>query len=114
MATTNYKINDAALFWRRMVPENPSAITLSTAHPSTAEYFVGIEKTVDEIKQIQLNEIPLKPEVKIKADASESQTKLNTLPSEYCNMSMPFAGALRAHQRLHGQPESKVEINYDS
>jgi hypothetical protein len=60
MATTNYKINDAALFWRRMVPENPSAITLSTAHPSTAEYFVGIEKTVDEIKQIQLNEIPLK------------------------------------------------------
>ena len=90
MANANYKINDAALFWRRMAAENPSAITLSTTHPSTAERFVGIEKTVDEIKQKQLNKKPLKPEIKIKAvdkvesaDASESPSKSNLLPSEY-------------------------------
>ena len=90
MANANYKINDAALFWRRMAAENPSAITLSTTHPTTAERFVGIEKTVDEIKQKQLNKKPLKPEIKIKAvdkvetaDASESSNKSNLLPSEY-------------------------------
>lgn len=90
MANADYKINDAALFWRRMAAENPSSITLSTTHPSTAERFVGIEKTVDEIKQKQLNKKLLKPEIKIKAvdkvepaDASEGSSKSNLLPSEY-------------------------------
>ena len=104
MASANYKINDAALFWRRMAAENPSAITLSTTHPSTAERFVGIEKTVDEIKQKQINEKPLKPEIKIKAidkvetaDASESSEKSNILPSEYSEKtSQCKGGTMRA------------------
>jgi len=67
MANANYKIDNVAVFWRRMAQENPSAISLSSTHPSTSERFVSIEKTIAEIKQKQLNNKPLKPEMKIKA-----------------------------------------------
>jgi membrane-associated protease RseP (regulator of RpoE activity) len=67
MANANYKIDNVALFWRRMAQENPNAITLSSTHPSTSARFVSIEKTIAEIKQKQINNKPLKPEMKIKA-----------------------------------------------
>ncbi len=90
MASANYKIDNVALFWRRMAQENPNAITLSSTHPSTSERFVSIEKTIKEIKQKQINNKPLKPEMKIKANnkvedktLATSQAKSNTLASSY-------------------------------
>ncbi len=78
MANANYKIDNAAFFWRRMAQENPDAISLSSTHPSTSERFVGIEKTINEIKQKQINDRPLKPEMKIKIiDKNEDKTALS-------------------------------------
>ena len=77
MANANYKIDNVALFWRRMAQENPNGITLSSTHPSTSERFVSIEKTIAEIKQKQINDKPLKPEMKIKAiDKVEDKSAL--------------------------------------
>ncbi len=79
MANANYKIDNVALFWRRMAQENPQAITLASTHPSTSERFVSIEKTIAEIKQKQINNKPLKPEMKIKAiDKIEDKPTLPT------------------------------------
>jgi len=68
MARAGLKIEDAALFWRRMAAEHPGNIARNHAatHPATPERFVAIEKTVAEIKgKIETNR-PLEPEYKDK------------------------------------------------
>jgi hypothetical protein len=68
MAWTGLKIENAALFWRRMAAEHPGNIARSHAatHPATPERFVALEKTVEEIQgKIEAN-LPLELEYKDK------------------------------------------------
>ncbi len=101
MASANYKIDNVAMFWRRMAQENPNAITLSSTHPSTSERFVSIEKTIAEIKQKQLNNKPLKPEMKIKA-IEKVEDKTNLTPQE---ITLP---KVSSYERLSTECKSKL------
>ncbi len=66
MADAGIDISDAPKFWRRMAVAHPGNIKASHAasHPSTPERFLALEKTVEEIKQKQADNLPLTPEYK--------------------------------------------------
>lgn len=64
MALGGYQIDGAADFWRRMAIQDPRSIQLRGTHPTTPERFVGIEKTVAEIKEKIARGAPLEPELK--------------------------------------------------
>ena len=51
-------------FWRRMAAEHPEAIARNGAasHPASAERFVGLERTVDEIERKRASGRALLPE----------------------------------------------------
>lgn len=64
MALGGYQIEGAADFWRRMAIQDPRSIQLRSTHPTTPERFVGIEKTVAEIKEKIVRGALLEPEFK--------------------------------------------------
>ena len=66
MARAGLKIENAAVFWRRMAAEHPGSIrrNYAASHPATPERFVPIEKTVEEIKRKADAKLPLEPEYK--------------------------------------------------
>lgn len=66
MARAGLEIENTARFWRRMAAEHPGDIQhlKANAHPATAERFVAIEKTIDEIQAKRKRGLPLVPEYK--------------------------------------------------
>ena len=67
MALANISIDDAPDFWRRMAATHPESTRnggfLST-HPTTAERFVALDSTIQEINEKQENGIALMPNKK--------------------------------------------------
>lgn len=48
-----YNVNDAANLWRRMAALNPDGIYVGSTHPTTAERYILLDKTAQEIKAKQ-------------------------------------------------------------
>ena len=63
MARAGFDITEAAQIWRDMALEHPDAIQTYAAasHPGTAERYVLMEETVDEILEKNLNSKDLVP-----------------------------------------------------
>lgn len=66
MARAGLSTEDAAMFWRRMAVEHPGSINTNHAstHPATAERFIAIEKTIEQIDEKQQQGMALMPEMK--------------------------------------------------
>ncbi len=67
-ARAGYEIDHAANFWRRMAVENPATIKQShtASHPATAERFVSLDATVDEIQDKLAKKQKLQPDSKLR------------------------------------------------
>ncbi len=61
-----YDVSHAPNVWRRMAVKNPDEIYTATTHPTTAERFVMMEKSIREIKDKKKSGKPLLPEFKPK------------------------------------------------
>lgn len=59
---SGYSIDDAATLWRRMAALNPDGIYVGSTHPTTAERYILLEKTAEEIKSKKQQERPLLPD----------------------------------------------------
>jgi hypothetical protein len=59
-------IGNSPDFWRRMAQEAPGSIKFASSHPTTAERFLRLEKTVTEIDQKRASGAALLPEMKQK------------------------------------------------
>lgn len=66
MARANMNTDGAELFWRRMAVEHPGSIISNHAstHPATAERFIAIEKTIEQIEKKKQNSQTLMPDMK--------------------------------------------------
>lgn len=64
LARSGYDYKNAPAFWRRMSVENPQAIYTGSTHPSNAERYVNMNKTIAEIDHKKANNLPLVPEFK--------------------------------------------------
>lgn len=62
LARAGYKIEQAPDFWRAMSQFDPTGIYASTTHPTNAERFVVMRKTIAEIRAKQKKRQPLLPE----------------------------------------------------
>lgn len=62
LARSGYEYHNAPNFWRRMSVENPQAIYTGQTHPSNAERFVNMNKTIAEIDYKKASGLPLVPE----------------------------------------------------
>jgi predicted Zn-dependent protease len=60
-ARAGLDITQAPGFWREMAGEHPNSIYVSTTHPTTAERYVAMRKTIAEIQQKQAAGQPLLP-----------------------------------------------------
>jgi hypothetical protein len=58
-------------FWRRMAQESPGSITYASSHPSSAERFIRLERTVAEIEGKVAKGVPLLPETKSGKDTKK-------------------------------------------
>ncbi len=67
LARAGYDYKNTPNFWRRMSKENPKSIYLRSTHPSNAERFVVMNKTIAEINKKRANNQPLIPQLKQKA-----------------------------------------------
>lgn len=83
MARAGLRLDKSANFWRRMAAEYPKSITSShsASHPSTAERYVAIENTVQELEMKNAEMAVLIPEY----DEKENSFKL---PSSQGSMSI--------------------------
>ena len=63
-ARAGYTIKKAPYLWRRMGARNQKAIAVTTTHPATAERFIALEKTVKEVEEKQIKNLPLIPDTK--------------------------------------------------
>ena len=71
-----YDISQVKNFWERIGSENPRQIAISSTHPATAERYLQIEKTVDEIKKKKVDGLALvQNEKEIKTENKEPETK---------------------------------------
>ena len=61
LARAQYPYESAPNFWREMAKNNPRGIYNRTTHPTTPERFVGMTKTIEEIKAKQKAGTPLLP-----------------------------------------------------
>lgn len=64
MAIAGYEVDGVSDFWRRMAIQDPRAIHRRSAHPTTPERYVEMEKTVAKIKDKINKGLPLEPETK--------------------------------------------------
>lgn len=62
LARAGYPIAEAKKFWRRMATVNPEGVYNSSTHPTTAERYILLSKTADEIKAKQAAGTALLPE----------------------------------------------------
>ncbi len=75
-----YDISNVKNFWERIGSENPKQIAISSTHPATAERYLQIEKTVEEInkkKSDGLALIPNEKEIKTKQEKKKKQKKFD-------------------------------------
>lgn len=61
-ARAGYGIGKSKDFWRKMAIKNPNAIFISTTHPTSAERYVSLEKTAQEIGHKREEAMRLLPE----------------------------------------------------
>lgn len=64
MARSGYDVRKAPDFWRRMAAINPDGIYNGVTHPTSAERFIGLQKTVNEIRYKRKHRIALLPDFK--------------------------------------------------
>ncbi|NNJ91282.1 MAG: M48 family metalloprotease [Gammaproteobacteria bacterium] len=66
MARAGMQTDGAAMFWRKMAVEHPGSINSNHAstHPATAERFIAIEETIDQIEAKKLGSQTLLPDMK--------------------------------------------------
>ena len=64
MARAGYDIRTAPRLWRRMSLENPSAIYVTSTHPSNSSRFVALQKAIYEINYKREHRFPLLPDIK--------------------------------------------------
>lgn len=62
LARAGYDLGKAPHFWRHMAVENPQGIYNSMTHPTTAERFVTLKKTINEIQSKKQLKLALLPE----------------------------------------------------
>ena len=75
-----YDISNVKNFWERIGSENPKQIAISSTHPATAERYLQIEKTVEEInkkKSDGLALIPNEKEIKTNQKKTKKKKKLD-------------------------------------
>ena len=71
-----YDISNVKNFWERIGSENPKQIAISSTHPATAERYLQIEKTVQEINKKKSDGLALIPnEKEIKTQQKETKKK---------------------------------------
>ena len=71
-----YDISNVKNFWERIGSENPKQIAISSTHPATAERYLQIEKTVEEINKKKSDGLALIPnEKEIKTQQKETKKK---------------------------------------
>ena len=73
-ARAGYSIDNADEFWRRMGMEHPDSITHASSHPNTADRFLMLGSTADEINMKRMSGLPLHPEFK---EATKETAKTN-------------------------------------
>lgn len=61
LARAGYRIEEAPNFWRAMAQYEPQGIYARSTHPTTAERFVAMHKTIAEIRTKQRQRLPLMP-----------------------------------------------------
>lgn len=66
LARAGEDYSHAANVWRHMATENPGSIKMASTHPTSAERFVRLEHTSEEIDQKKTAGRPLMPEMKSK------------------------------------------------
>ena len=69
LVRSGYNINEAATLWRRMAALNPDGIYNGTTHPTTAERYLLLSKTANEIAQKQQSGQPVLPNPKLDDDS---------------------------------------------
>ncbi|HET7586416.1 MAG TPA: M48 family metalloprotease [Gemmatimonadaceae bacterium] len=69
LARSNAPFANAPDFWRRMAQATPGSIKFASSHPTTAERFLRLEKTVQEIRDKQAAGAELLPEMKHQDEA---------------------------------------------
>ena len=79
MALSNFKLEDAPNFWRRMATQSPESIKFKSTHPTTPERFLALEATVKEILAKQSSGQPLQPDMK---ETTKEQPTKGTNKSE--------------------------------
>ena len=79
-----YDIGNANEFWERMGAENPKSIAFNSSHPATAERYLQIKKTVEEINKKKAEGLALLPneksnlkKEKTKADSDKKKKKFD-------------------------------------
>ncbi len=75
-----YDITKVKNFWERIGSENPKQIAISSTHPATAERYLQIEKTVEEINKKKIDGLALVPnekEIKIKEKDTKKKKKFD-------------------------------------
>ena len=74
-----YDISQVKNFWERIGSENPKQIAISSTHPATAERYLQIEKTVEEINKKKIDGIALVPnEKEINSEKTEKTNQTET------------------------------------
>jgi predicted Zn-dependent protease len=61
MRRAGFDIDDVEAVWRRMAVEHPESIRLAYTHPTTAERFLVLARTRDEIRTKEASGEPLVP-----------------------------------------------------
>jgi membrane-associated protease RseP (regulator of RpoE activity) len=70
LARADYPLEVAPEMWRRIAVEDPTSIKMSTTHPTTADRFVRLDATIQEIRGKQAAGLPLTPNPRKKATTS--------------------------------------------
>ena len=70
-----YDISNAHEFWERIWSENPKRIAISSTHPATAERYIQIKKTVEEINDKKAKGLALVPNEKEKPKIKKKEKK---------------------------------------
>lgn len=65
LARAHKDYKDAANIWRHMATENPGSIKFASSHPTTAERFVRLGQTSQELDRKIAGNEALFPEVKV-------------------------------------------------
>lgn len=56
-----FDVSKGTEVWRKMAANNPDSIYLATTHPTTAERYIAMQKTIAEIQMMEEAEVPLLP-----------------------------------------------------